>query len=41
MLDPERAFPDNMPPEIRKMSRAEGFDEREIECWAGFTSLGK
>ncbi|WP_439657466.1 CHAT domain-containing protein [Lentzea sp. HUAS TT2] len=41
MLDPGRVLPDAMPEELRAMIPADGFSEEQIECWAGFTPLGR
>ncbi|WP_447007195.1 CHAT domain-containing protein [Saccharothrix isguenensis] len=41
MLDPDREYPATMPERVRGIPAAPGFDHRDVECWAGFTQLGR
>lgn len=41
MLDPGRVLPDDMPGTLRAMPPAAEFSEEQVECWAGFTPLGR
>ncbi|GGM89170.1 hypothetical protein GCM10011609_27520 [Lentzea pudingi] len=41
MLDPGRVLPDDMPDTLRAMPPAAEFSEEQVECWAGFTPLGR
>ncbi|MGI5499010.1 CHAT domain-containing protein [Lentzea sp. CA-135723] len=41
MLDPDRVLPEDMPDALRAMLPAAEFSEEQVECWAGFTPLGR